>query len=109
MDETLTPLVTVWREAIMILAFTTLVLIIRNLRAHYDDWTWQERAFARGTYVLVFTSITGPAGRVALAYDALDPALGVGLIYLSLTTLTIGILFLLYSSIGKPIRFEGHE
>lgn len=82
-----------------ILALVAMVMVYRNLHRYEERWTWQEAAFARGTFLIVFAGVLG-----YLARAFTDPSVTLGT-----PVYTIGILFLIYASVRPPERFGEDE
>ena len=80
----------------LVLATIAMVLVYRNLHRYEEQWTWQERGFSRGTFLIIFA---GSIGYFARAFT--DPSATLGT-----PVYTIGALWLIWASVRSPERFE---
>jgi len=85
----------VWMTINGILAAVAIFAIYRNVTRYRDILTWQEFSFARGVFIVIFA---GLMGYMARAFE--DPSITLGT-----PVFTIGILYLIWASLNRPVRF----
>lgn len=82
-----------------VLATIAMIYVYRNLHRFERDWTWQERGFSRGTFLIVFAGSLGYFGRAFTEPSAT----------LATPVYTIGVLWLIWASIRIPERFDKED
>lgn len=82
-----------------VLAGLCMILVYRNLHRFEDQWTWQERGFSRGVFLVIFAGVLG-----YLARAFTEPTVTMGT-----PVYTVGILWIIWASVRSPERFEDSD
>ena len=89
----------VWFAFNWALAIMAAYLVSRNSLTFRERWTWQEMAFSRGVFLLLFGAVLGYTARIFN-----DPT-----VTLAAPLFTIGLLLLIWASVRFPERFEDED
>lgn len=87
-----------WAIFNVLISLVTMGVVYRNIYRYETKWTWQELAFSRGAFLLVFAGWLGYLARIQTPVVSLGTPL-----------FSLGVLAMLYASLRPPVRFEEED
>lgn len=87
----------IWLTCNGILCVVAAICVYKNLRQFEERWTWQEIAMLRGVCWFLIAAAVGYLSRVVTSG---------GTISFGTPGTTLGVLTIIYASVGPPTRFE---